>query len=381
MLLELVDEAVANGARQYKACELLNIDERTLQRWRKPENEEDGREGPKSPPKNRLTPEEEEQIVEVSNSPEYREVSPKQIVPKLADEGKYIASESSFYRVLRKKQQIAHRQSSKPATKQKPKGYIATQANEVWSWDITYLATTVKGKFFYLYLFMDVWSRKIVGWEVHESESMELSSSLVRRIYVAENVVPGQVVLHSDNGHPMKGSTMVATLEKLGVAASLSRPSVSNDNPYSESLFRTLKYRPEYPNHPFEKPEDAREWVKEFVYWYNEVHLHSGIEFVTPGDRHEGRAQEILKKRREVYEQARQARPERWSKGCRKWEMTEEVYLNHPIEKKEEKERLFEERKEQELEVPSPSASSSSLTQKGMAMIMMGAGTSPSLEA
>ena len=328
MLLALVDEAVSHGARQYKACELIGIDVRTLQRWRMPENEEDQRKGPLTPPKNQLTQEEEEQIVTVANSPEYRDLSPKQIVPRLADEGRYIASESSFYRVLRKQEQLAHRQKSKPATNSKPKELIATGPNQVWSWDITYLPTIIKGQFFYLYLFMDVWSRKIVGWEVYKVESMENSSQLVERIYLEENIVPGQVTLHSDNGKPMKGSTMLAKLQTLGVMPSLSRPSVSNDNPYSESLFRTMKYRPEYPSRPFESLEQARDWVEAFVGWYNETHLHSGIGFVTPMERHEGLAEETLKKRREVYQKARQENPERWSRACRAWEMPQEVRLN-----------------------------------------------------
>ena len=375
-LLQLIDEAVDAGARQFKACELIGVSERCIQRWREQDGGEDQRKGPKSSPANKLTQEERATILEVVNSPEYRDLSPKQIVPQLADDGKYIGSESSIYRTLREEGQMKHRQKSHPATHSKPKGLVATGPNQAWSWDITYLLTTIKGQFFYLYLFIDIWSRKIVAWEVYDCESMEYSSLLVSAAYEQEQVKPGEVTLHSDNGGPMKGSTMRATLEALGVAPSFSRPSVSNDNPYSESLFRTLKYRPDYPSKPFDSLESARAWVGEFVYWYNHIHLHSSISFVTPVQRHNLEAEVVLEKRREVYEQARQANPARWSRGCRKWEQPKEVYLNYL--KKEQEKKEFKTNKM--AEVPSPSASSSSLTQKrGGAMV--GRRDSPSPEA
>jgi len=332
LLLQLVDEAVAAGARQSKACEQLALSERTLQRWRLDEQQEDRRKGPKTAPRNKLSPEEREALLSVANSPLYRDLSPKQIVPTLADNGEYIASESTFYRVLREEKQMKHRQSSRPSKHKKPTGYVSRGPNEVWSWDITYLRGPARGSFYYLYMVVDVWSRKIVGFEVHESECMELSSRLIRKICWEQKIEPGQVVLHSDNGGPMRGSTMKAMLEALGVAASYSRPSVSNDNPYSESLFRTLKYRPEYPSQPFNSLKQAESWVERFVKWYNEEHLHSSIGFLSPKQRHEGEGEEVLKKRREVYEQARRERPERWSGDSRKWEQPKEVRLNEPGE-------------------------------------------------
>jgi transposase InsO family protein len=175
---------------------------------------------------------------------------------------------------------------------------------------------------------MDIFSRKIVGFDVCEEESMEHSSSLMEKLCVNEGIEPDELVLHSDNGGPMKGATMLATLERLGVAASFSRPRVSNDNPYSESLFKTLKYCPKYPDR-FESLEEAKRWMIMFMDWYNN-HQHSGIKFVTPNERHQGLDVKILEKRKEVYFKAKEKNPERWnSKKIRNWDREEKVYLNH----------------------------------------------------
>lgn len=326
MILELMDEAVHGGARAEKAAELLGISERTVQRWRLREDG-DRRCAPRSEPANKLTAKEREEVIEIANSKEFRDLSPKQIVPLLADGGRYLASESTFYRILKEEGQLKHRESSRPATA-RPQGHVATGPCQVWSWDITYLKTAIRGRFFYLYLFMDVWSRKIVAAEVFPCESSEHSAQLLADTCSEYRVDPHALVLHSDNGGPMKGSTMLATLQSLGVVPSFSRPRVSDDNPYSEALFRTLKYRPEYPSRPFSSLEEARRWVGSFVNWYNSEHLHSAIRFVTPDDRHFGREEEILKNRQQVYEQARRAHPDRWSRKPRNWEPVTEVRLN-----------------------------------------------------
>jgi transposase InsO family protein len=299
-----------------------------VERWKASKGFDDGRKGPCMEPANKLTELERRRILKVVNSPEHRDLSPKQIVPKLADEGIYLASESTIYRVLREEGQMAHRERSRPAVHSRPKEHEATAPNQVWSWDITYLPSAIRGMFFYLYLVMDVWSRKIVGFEVYGEESMELSSEMIERICEEMGIDKDQLVLHSDNGGPMKGATMLLTLQKLGVMPSFSRPKVSDDNPYSEALFRTLKYRPEYPGKPFETLEDAIAWVTGFVRWYNTEHLHSGVRFVTPDDRHYGRSEEILAKRKEVYEEARRKNPSRWSRQTRNWDPVESVVLN-----------------------------------------------------
>ena len=327
MTLELIDKAVAAGARLRQACETAGISVRTVERWRFGPTE-DQRHGPRTRPPNKLSDTERRKILEVVNSPEYRDLSPNQIVPRLADQGEYIGSEATMYRILREEGQQNHRERSKAPERRGPKSHEATGPNQLWSWDITYLKSSIRGSFFYLYMVEDVWSRKIVGWEVHVEESMELSSKLITRICEMLGVDPDGIVLHADNGGPMKGSTMLATLQRLGVIPSFSRPSVSNDNPFSESLFRTMKYRPEYPSHPFASLEEARAWVAAFVEWYNTQHLHSGIRFVTPDDRHSGRETEILAGRRVVYERARQRHPNRWSRGTRDWTPIDRVRLN-----------------------------------------------------
>lgn len=246
----------------------------------------------------------------------------------MADQGKYLASESTFYRILKEEKLLAHRGKSKPSSKNRPAPLVATGPNQVYSWDITYLRGPISGAFFYLYMFMDVFSRKIVGWEVHENEDMEKSSRLIEKIYEEEGLKEGEVKLHSDNGGAMKGATMLATLQKLGIVPSFSRPRVSDDNPFSESLFKTLKYCPQYPSRPFQSLDNTRNWVKDFVSWYNFKHLHSGIKFVTPADRHDGKDTKILEKRKNVYEKAKRKNPNRWSKEIRNWEKIKRVELN-----------------------------------------------------
>jgi putative transposase len=328
VILGLVDEAVAAGARRDRACDVMGLTERSMQRWRCADVGDDGRAGPRRRPASALTSAERAKVLELVNSPEYRDLPPKQVVPRLADEGRYLASESTIYRILRAEGLGAHRGRTKPRTVRHLEEHMATAANQVWSWDITYLLSSVRGRFFYLYLVEDVWSRRIVGFEVHEEESMNASAALVRATCSAEGVDPRGLVLHSDNGGPMRGSTMLTTLRHLGIVPSFSRPSVSDDNPFIESLFRTLKYRPGYPHKPFETLDDARAWVTGFVAWYNTEHRHSGIRFVTPDERHDGRESEVLANRARVYERARRRHPNRWSGAIRNWTPAPDVFLN-----------------------------------------------------
>lgn len=280
-------------------------------------------------PNNKLSDAERSEILAVCNQPEYASIPPSQIVPRLADEGQYLASESTFYRVLNDADQLNHRGRSKETKGSKaPTTHIATQANQVWSWDISYLPSNVRGLYYYLYLIEDIYSRKIVGWEVHESETGESAAELVQRTVIAEQSFRKPLVLHSDNGSPMKSYTLQSKLVDLGITPSHSRPRVSNDNPYSESLFRTLKYCPQWPSQGFASLEDARDWVRRFVNWYNNEHRHSRIKFVTPAQRHRGEDKIILEKRNKVYEMARSRTPERWSGNTRDWKPVGDVALN-----------------------------------------------------
>jgi putative transposase len=280
-------------------------------------------------PKNKLSESEREAVLAVANSAEFGHLAPSQIVPRLADRGQFIASESTFTRVLKAQGQLKHRGRARPAqARHKPRALSATAPEQLFSWDITYLPTRILGAYFYLYLFIDIFSRKIVGWQVYEAESSELAAQVMRDICQRLNIAPYQVVLHSDNGGPMKGATMLATLQTLGVMPSFSRPSVSNDNPYSESLFKTMKYRPEYPEQAFESLLAARQWVGQFVQWYNDEHRHSAIRYVTPGQRHTGLDTALLSQRKRVYEAAKARRPERWSGATRNWQPITIVHLN-----------------------------------------------------
>lgn len=328
MILELMQEARERGARLSKACAVLGLHPRTIQRWKRGPLE-DQRRGPKRWPVNALTDSERTEVLNTINSPEYRDLSPSQIVPRLAEVGTYLASESTMYRILREEKQLAHRERTRPRTSRRPDPKLAHGPGEVWTWDITYLRSTIRGSFFYLYLILDIWSRKIVGWSVHNRELSDHAAALITRACLAEGISPSDLlVLHADNGGPMKGSTMLSTLQRLGVVPSFSRPHVSDDNPYSESLFRTLKYRPEYPERHFDSVDQARDWVEGFVRWYNHEHRHSSIRFVTPVQRHTGEEKEILERRRQTYQAAHERHPERWSGSCRNWSAIDTVVLN-----------------------------------------------------
>ena len=326
----LVEEAVACGARLSRACEVLGLTARTLQRW--VTSDGDARHGPNRAPANKLSDAERRQVVAVATSPEFRDVSPKQIVPLLANRGIYVASESTMYRVLHDAD-LQHRRGRARPPKSRPREHRADGPWQVASWDITYLPSCVRGQFFYLYLVEDVWSRKILGWAVHETESATHAAALVERIRddAGPDVDLAGWILHADNGSAMKGATMLATLQRLGVVPSFSRPSVSDDNPYVESLFRTAKYCPHFPLRRFDSVDDAGAWVASFVGWYNNEHQHSGIGFVAPSDRHDGRDFAILAARRTTYAEARERHPERWTRETRPWRRPEIVTLNPAV--------------------------------------------------
>lgn len=331
--VELVSEAQSSGARLENACELLNISVRTYQRWYRDGNvEADNRPTATRPePSNKLTPKEREAVLSLCNEPAYRSCPPGFIVADQLDQGRYLASESTIYRVLREANQQHHRGREKiPTPKRQATSHKAQAPNQLWSWDISWLPGPVKGQWFYLYLMVDLFSRKIVGHEVYESETGELASEFVQKAYWRERLAaqPKPLVLHSDNGSPMKAAIFQEKLYDLGIVPSRSRPRVSNDNAYSEALFRTLKYRPGFPAKGFATLEQARQWVLQFTHWYNNEHRHSALNYVTPAQRHDGEAESVLASRQKVLTKAKSTKPERWSGAIRDLSLQGTVTLN-----------------------------------------------------
>ncbi len=328
-----ITDAVATGARKRQACAEVGITLRTLERWvadgavradRRPQ-------AVRPPPSNKLTEAERAEVLRVVNEPRFASRPPTQIVPSLADEGKYLASESSFYRILREANQLKHRGRARAPQARAVPRHCAQAPNQLYAWDITYLPGPIQGMFFFLYLVLDVFSRKIVAYEVHEA---------VRRTCRTTHRAGGATRRHrgqnargatQDNGSPMKASTYLAKLAELGIRPSYSRPGVSDDNAYAESLFRTCKYRPQYPG-AFASLEEARAWMLRFTRWYNHSHKHRNLKFVSPAQRHRGEDAALFAKRTTVYEQARAKHPARRSRGIRNWSLPTEVWLNRPAE-------------------------------------------------
>jgi transposase InsO family protein len=332
-IAERIVQAQRKGARLKSACQLAGIDVRTLQRWQR-EGLQRGDQRPhamRGTPAHALSAQEREQIVQIANEPRFAELPPARIVPMLADEGTYVASESSFSRVLRARGQVRHRGRSKmPQRKRPPSTHVATGPRQLWCWDMTYLPAKVMGQWFYLYLILDVYSRKIVGFEVHQTDSSDHAVELLRRTALAEGIyaLPKKPVLHGDNGATLKATTVLAMMNWLGLKASYSRPRVSDDNAFVEALFRTAKYRPQYPTRGFANLEDTRDWASRFVSWYNHEHRHSGIRYVSPAERHAGQDHNILARRHSLYREARAANPRRWARNTRNWQPIGAVTLN-----------------------------------------------------
>ena len=326
--LELIREAVTSGARKSKACGVVELSLRTFQRWEKGCTP-DKRQTASKRVYRKLSPAERKDVLDVSCSDRFKDLTPYEIVPVLAEEGRYIASESTFYRILREATLLHHRGNSRPKSKTgKPPELKATGPNQVWSWDITWLRSEVTGLFYYCYMIKDIWKKNIVGWEIHEYESVDIAKEMFMRLKMKYDLKG--IHLHSDNGNPMKGATMIITLHSLGVIPSFSRPRISTDNPFIESLFSTMKYTAGYPGR-FKSLAHAREWMSEFVNWYNTKHRHSAIGYVTPEQRGTGIDLEIFKKRNAVIEKARKKHPERWGKKVRKWENLDVVLLNPDV--------------------------------------------------
>lgn len=325
-VLKMIEEAHENGARYGKACKLVGISLRTLQRW-KNGGMKDQRKGAKKRVVRKLSPEQRREVIEQCNSKEYQDMNPHEIVPLLLNQGVYLASVRTMYRILKEENQLHHRSNTRPRQgNAKPPERKATRSDQVYCWDITWLPRTVRGLFFYAYVITDIYDKSIVGWSVHEEESGEHSRDLFERTLKGKQVK--LQALHSDNGSPMKGISLMVLLRELNVEVSHNRPRVSNDNPFIESLFKTMKYRINYPDR-FKDLSHAREWMAAFVHWYNTEHLHSALGHVTPEQMRTGAAEAIFARRNEAMRQAQMTYPERWgSKSVKSWQIRQEVVLN-----------------------------------------------------
>ncbi len=329
-----VTQARDDGARLAAACAVAGIDARTLQRWQAGAGLARGDrrvDADRPVPSHALSAAERARIIAVANEPRFVDTPPARIVPTLADEGIYLASEASFHRVLRAHGQMNRRGRAQPPRQSgPPRTHVATRPGEVWCWDVTFLPAPVHGRWFYLYLILDLYSRKIVGFEVHHTDSAEHAAHLAKRTALAEGIhtTPTRPVLHGDNGVTLKATTVLAMLYWLGITPSYSRPRVSDDNAFIEAVFRTAKYRPTFPSKGFADLDAARQWAMRFVHWYNHEHRHSGIRYVTPAERHDGRDCQLLAARHALYEQARQQNPRRWSGRTRNWTPLTIVTLN-----------------------------------------------------
>lgn len=329
-----IEQAHRAGARLQPACQAAGISLRTLQRWKAGSGRlrGDGRpEAMRPVPAHALSAAERTRVVAVANEPRFADMPPARIVPMLADEGVYLASESTFARVLREHGQNRHRGRAKaPQASRTPTTHVAYGPGQVWCWDMTYLPTFIAGRWFYLYLILDLYSRKIVGFEVHDSDDAVHAAQLAKRTALVEGIhaMATKPVLHGDNGATLKATTVLAMLQWLGIKPSYSRPRVSDDNAFAESLFRTAKYRPEFPTGGFADLASARQWAVSFVHWYNHDHRHSGIRYVSPAQRHAGADYVILQQRHALYCQARERNPRRWSGRTRNWTPIGAVTLN-----------------------------------------------------
>lgn len=334
--LTLINEAVEAGASLVLACAEVGICRRTHDRWRGQVRLQgsclDRRTLQKSPLiacQRRLTDEEREEVLRTCNSERFASKPPSQIVPILAEEGIYLCSEATMYRILKEAKQGEKRGRARRLNQpSKPSEVKVTAAGQCYSWDITFLPSLVRGHFFKLYMILDLFSRKVVGWEVHDRECGKYAADLLNKTRLNEGIDARQLTLHSDNGAAMKSESMLAMMDRLGVTKSFSRPSVSNDNPFSEAAFKTMKYVPNYPEKPFETIDCARKWVHSFVKWYNVEHRHSGIRFVTPNEKHSGLDADILSRRSQTYVNAQSTAPLRWSGKTRNWSPVTTVTLN-----------------------------------------------------
>lgn len=281
-------------------------------------------------PARALTEAEEDEVMATLRSERFMDMAPAAIYAKLLEEGVYLCSERTMYRLLSKAGESRERRDQRTHPEYTKPELLATAPNQVWSWDITKLRGPVKWTYFYLYVVLDVFSRYVVGWMVADGESAALASRLLTETCDKQDIEPDQLTVHADRGTAMKSKLLAQKLADLGVTRSFSRPQVSDDNPFSESQFKTMKYRPEFPDR-FPTKDAALEFCRQFFAWYNEEHQHSGIALFTPSQVHHGEAPAILEKRRAALQAAWEAHPERFVHGApRPATVPAAVWINPP---------------------------------------------------
>jgi putative transposase len=280
-----------------------------------------------------LPPAEREKVRDLLNSARFVDSSPRQVYGTLLDEGQYLCSVSTMYRILQAYKEVRERRNQKQNPVYKRPELLATGPNQVWSWDITMLRGPVPHVYYYMYTILDIFSRYVVGYMVATREEATLARQLVADSCAKQGIEPDQLILHADRGSAMISKTLALLLADLGVGKSHSRPYTSDDNPFSEAQFKTMKYRPDYPDR-FGSPQDARRWVHPFIHWYNNEHRHTGLGLMTPATVHYGLAVELTVQRQVTLQVAYEKNPERFVKGLpTPPKLATAVWINPPLEK------------------------------------------------
>ncbi len=310
-----------------RACAALGLPRANFYRWLKPNAE--ARKPRPSPPRT-LTLGERAQVLSLLNSERFVDLAPREVYAELLDEGIYIASVRTMYRILKENDEVRERRDQLRHPEYKRPELLATRPNQVWSWDITLLRGPAKWVHYYLYVVLDIFSRFVVGWTVSECQDALVGEWLLKETIEKHKIPPGQLTIHSDRGRNVTAKSVALLLAELGVTKSQSRPYVSDDNPFSEAQFKTLKYSPEFPE-CFGSPEDARAFCRAFFTWYNWHHHHSSLGLLTPAVVHYAKAEEVLRRRQEILDAAYAAHPERFVRKAPKVaEPPKEVWINPP---------------------------------------------------
>ena len=324
--MSVIAEKLAAQVGVKRACEALNLSRSQVYRARQPRSEPK----PRLAPTNALSPTERRFVRETLNSKRFMDLSPRQVYAALLDEGRYLCHWRTMYRVLSAHGEVCERRPIRRHPVYKKPELLATAPNQVWSWDITHLRGPVKWSGYKLYTVLDIFSRYVVGWMIAEVESSTLARQLIAESTRKQGIRPDQLTLHADNGSPMTDKPLSQLLMDLGITRSHSRPHTSDDNPFSEAQFKTMKYRPDYPRR-FESLMDARQWARGFFDWYNNDHYHSGLNLLTPTSVHYGEAAAIQQQRQAVMTAAFIANPVRFSAGSPRIKgAPTEVWINPP---------------------------------------------------